>query len=487
MKLATQIFLGFLIAISIDLLDSFVNYSLTLKVKRISDFLNHSEDVIRHSGALDKGVLDAQNAFRGFLLTGDTEFLAVYDQDQKDLTASATAMRKMVALPTQKIIVDSITVLYNRWVGYADGLIEAMKKASADVGTSGKFKAMLDREMSEGIGKRYNVKIGALFRSFDNAEYLQRDLRRKELRDSIARTDRYSLLFSILLVLIGLAIAGVLVRKISRRINTLVKLAERISRGDFGRVKDNKRDELSGLSNSLNIMSEKLSRNINDLEKKNAELNQFAHVVSHDLKAPIRGISNVVRWIEEDHAAEIGPKIRKYLDIIPERISRMEGLIDGLIEYARAGREGVIKESVDVGKMIGDLTELAVPEGFIVEIGRLPELITERLPLQQVFSNLIDNSVKYGTAGKTIIVVDSTDCGEYYEFSVADNGPGIAAEYHEKIFGLFQTLREKTDKESTGIGLSIVKKIVGERGGQVRVDSSPGNGAIFIFTWTKNS
>ena len=104
-----------------------------------------------------------------------------------------------------------------------------------------------------------------------------------------------------------------------------------------------------------------------------------------------------------------------------------------------------------------------------------------------MLGNLIGNAVKYGPAGKTIIRIDGSDCGGHYEYSVEDNGPGIAPEYHEKIFGLFQTLREKTDKESTGIGLSIVKKIVEERGGQVRVISSPGSGAKFIFTWPKSS
>ncbi|HVS97608.1 MAG TPA: ATP-binding protein, partial [Puia sp.] len=111
---------------------------------------------------------------------------------------------------------------------------------------------------------------------------------------------------------------------------------------------------------------------------------------------------------------------------------------------------------------------------------------SERLPLQQVLSNLINNAVKYGSAGTTVISVTGEDCGTHYEFAVEDNGPGIDPEYHEKIFGLFQTLRGKSDKESTGIGLSIVKKIVEERGGVIKLVSSPGKGAKFIFTWPKD-
>ena len=485
--MATKIVLGFLIAISIDLLDSFVNYLLTLRVKTTSEFLLRSEAVIRHSGALNKDMVKMQSAFRGFLLTGDRQFLQPFEEGLKELPNREKQMRQMATLPRQVVIADSILILHNRWVEYAGELIEARKNSATGVRPSEDFSRLLETRMGRRGGEEYSGRLATLFNAFDETEYQQRDLRRKELAESIDRTDRYSLLFSVLLVLVGVSIALWLVRNISRRIGPLVRLAERISQGDFGRVNDAKRDELSSLSVSLNRMSEKLSSTIGELEKKNAELNQFAYVVSHDLKAPVRGISNVVRWIEEDHAAEITPTVRKYLDYIPDRIARMEALIDGILEYARAGREGTVKEAVNVGDLVAELTEMAVPEGFIVQAGTLPVVFTERLPMQQVFGNLIGNSVKYGSSGTTVITVTGADRGPYYEFTVGDNGPGIEPEYHEKIFGLFQTLREKADKESTGIGLSIVKKIVEERGGAIRVVSSPGNGAKFIFTWPKST
>lgn len=487
MKLATQIFLGFLVAISIDLLDSFVNYTLTLKVKKISEFLNRSEMLIRHSTALDGDMLQMQSAFRGFLLTGDSAFIVNYQQGLEDVPRRAGEVRGLVLLPGEASMLDSIESLYVRWTNYANGFIKTRKALTFDARKSSRFNTLLHSEMTMGIGKAYNTRIAALFHSLNGVEYQERDLRRKELADAIERTDRYSVVFSILLILIALATSLYLVRRISRRIGSLVRLAERISRGDFGRVSDDKQDELTSLSVSLNVMSERLSRTISELEKKNTELNQFAYVVSHDLKAPVRGISNVVRWIEEDHAAEISPAVREYLDFIPERIARMEGLIDGMLEYARAGREGLGKETVDVGLLVSELADLIVPKDCTLRTQNLPVMLTQRLPLQQVLGNLIGNAVKYGPAGTTVICVSAEDLGTDYEFTVEDNGPGIHPGYHEKIFGLFQTLREKTDKESTGIGLSIVKKIVEERGGRVRLISSPGSGAKFIFTWPKNN
>jgi signal transduction histidine kinase len=488
MRLATQIFLGFLIAISIDLLDSFVNYTLTLKVRTNSDFLGRSEAVIRHSADLSKEMVEMQSAYRGFLLTGDQQFLEPYYDGLKTVPVLAAEERSLVLQKKQQTVFDSILLLHDRWIQYADDLINAKKKAAAGRSDSNRYYLhLLDTQFSRGVGKAYNDRIAVLFQLFDDAEYHQRNERRAMLSASIDRTDWYSLLFSIFLVIVGLGIAVYLVRRISARIRTLVGLAERISRGDFGVLVDDRNDELSSLSISLNTMSARLSSNIGELEKKNKELNAFAYVVSHDLKAPVRGIANVVKWIEEDLENEISAAMRRYLDFIVERIGRMEGLIDGMLEYARAGRMAVVNEQVDVERLVKEVVETIVPKEYSLQIGALPVLYTQKLPLQQVFANLIGNAVKYTPPDGAEISVTCVEEASYYRFSVKDNGPGIDPEYHEKIFGLFQTLREKNDKESTGIGLAIVRKIVEERGGTVMLESRVGEGAAFIFTWPKIS
>jgi light-regulated signal transduction histidine kinase (bacteriophytochrome) len=266
----------------------------------------------------------------------------------------------------------------------------------------------------------------------------------------------------------------------------MVSLAEDISAGEFSAVKDEQRDELTSLSHSLNLMSEKLSRNIADLERKNDELNQFAYVVSHDLKAPIRGISNVVQWIKEDTAGEIPSNVQKYLDIIPERLKRMADLIDGLLEYARIGRGKYPKERVDVAALVKEIGEAIIPGKYVFTVSDLPVLVTEKVLLEQVFSNLLSNAVKYTSPENAHILVTCREEENFYEFAVADSGVGIEEQYHEKIFELFQTLREQHDAESTGIGLAIVKKIVEANEGAVRVLSSLDKGAKFLFTWPKN-
>ncbi|HEY4327781.1 MAG TPA: ATP-binding protein [Mucilaginibacter sp.] len=487
MKLATQISLGFFIVISIDLLDSYTNYSLTKKVNTNAAFLTISEAIIRNSSTLNKGIIDVQSAFRGYLLTNDESFLVPYYDNSKAIFVLINQEKKLISSsPSQRRKLDSILLLQKSWLGYANLLIETKRKATNDTSFAKEYQHLFNTLFKKQVGKNYTDQITNIFRLFDRNEYKIREDRRYALANSIKQTETFSIFFSSLTIIIGLSGAIYLVRKISKRIDGMVKLAENISQGDFTKVNDNKMDELSSLSKSLNSMSNKLSHNISELKKRNDELDQFAYVVSHDLKAPARGIYNVMQWIEEDFAENISPKMQKYLEIIPERIQRMENLIDGLLDYARIGSEKQTKEEVDVAILVNEVAEEIASNGHQMYLSELPKLWTEKLLLRQVFSNLISNAVKYTPADNGKINISCIEKGNLFEFTVTDNGVGIEREYHEKIFVIFQTLREKNDKESTGVGLAIVKKIVESKNCSIKINSSKGNGSSFIFTWPKN-
>jgi len=231
--------------------------------------------------------------------------------------------------------------------------------------------------------------------------------------------------------------------------------------------------------------AEELGRLARQLEASNRELDQFAYVASHDLKAPLRGIANLASWIEEDLGEEVKEDTREHLELLRGRVHRMEGLIDGVLQYSRAGRVRDEPEPVDVGALLHEVVDLlAPPEHVEVRVADgMPRLLTERLPLQQVFMNLIGNALKYNSSPEPRVWVEARDLGQAHEFSVSDNGPGIAPEYHDRIFGIFQTLQARDKVEGTGIGLSLVKKLVESRGGTIRVESAEGAGATFRFTW----
>ena len=209
-------------------------------------------------------------------------------------------------------------------------------------------------------------------------------------------------------------------------------------------------------------------------------------MASHDLKAPLRGVTTIVKWIEDELVAELSPQLRTYLNQMKGRLSRLEDLINGLLAYARVGRTAQTPETVVVAQLLHDVAELVVPPEFTLRVSPdMPVLVTDRLGLGQVFTNLLSNAVKYHQRGAGHLEVTCRDTGSSYEFRVQDDGPGIAPEYHQKIFLLFQTLRDRHTAESTGIGLSIVQKIIDEHQGTIRVESTPGQGAGFIFTWPK--
>jgi signal transduction histidine kinase len=225
------------------------------------------------------------------------------------------------------------------------------------------------------------------------------------------------------------------------------------------------------------------------LKKKNEELDQFAYVTSHDLKAPLRGIANLSTWIEEDLGERLTPEAREQMELLRGRVRRMEGLIEGVLELSRVGRVRANPERVDVSTLLSDVVDLIhPPEGFSVELPKdAPTITAERLRLEQVFINLIGNAIKHhgGTrAGR--VWIEWRDRGpRWLEFSVNDDGPGIAPQYHEKIFAVFQTLAARDHVEGTGLGLSLVKKIVENEGGTIAVESGEGRGATFRFTWPR--
>jgi len=237
----------------------------------------------------------------------------------------------------------------------------------------------------------------------------------------------------------------------------------------------------------LNWTANSLAKTTNVLRKRNQELDQFAYVVSHDLKAPLRAIANLSSWIEEDLSDSMTEDNVHQMNLLRGRVHRMEGLIEGLLLYSRVGRIQVASETVKVEKLLAEIIDsLAPPSGFEVKVEPgMPTFVTERLPLQQVFANLIGNAIKHNRGESGHVKISVKELDNFYEFSVADDGPGIAAQYHDKVFVIFQTLEARDQVENTGIGLSLVKKIVEGQGGSISLESAEGEGATFRFTWPK--
>ena len=245
--------------------------------------------------------------------------------------------------------------------------------------------------------------------------------------------------------------------------------------------------QIAALEQLLAVHEQSSLEQATQLEQSNRELDQFAYVASHDLKAPLRGIANLTQWIEEDLGDKVLGETREHMTLLKGRVHRMEALIDGILLYSRAGRVRESTTQVDVDALLAETIELLAPiapAAVIVE-SPMPVLVTERVPLQQIFMNLVGNALKYSERDDAQVTVRVADEGERVRFAISDNGPGIAPQFQERIWQIFQTLAARDKVEGTGIGLSVVRKLAESRGGSAWVESEPGKGSTFYFTWPK--
>ncbi|MFY9226595.1 MAG: ATP-binding protein [Blastocatellia bacterium] len=236
--------------------------------------------------------------------------------------------------------------------------------------------------------------------------------------------------------------------------------------------------------------NESLIKINSQLDKTNKEFELFTYIISHDLKAPLRAINNLSEWIAEDLTEtkeNISPEIFKNLELLKGRVKRLTALIDAILQYSRIGRIKLAKETIDLNLLLPEIVSLIdkAPEFTISIQANMPKLIAEVERISQVFTHLIKNAIQFHNRSDGKIEIFAIDKTTHYEFFIKDDGPGIATEYHEKIFGIFQTLAARDKIETTGIGLAIVKKILESYGATISVSSAPGQGSTFKFCWPK--
>ena len=218
----------------------------------------------------------------------------------------------------------------------------------------------------------------------------------------------------------------------------------------------------------LELQKEEL---LKKLEKQNEQLNDYAQIVSHDLKSPLQSIHSLVTWIKEDNDKEFNPQTAQYLDMIEDKVEKMDHLIEGILTYSKVDDIEMIAENINLNVEINKIIDIIhIPKNIQVIIkNELPTIKAERFRMQQLFLNVISNAVNYIDKPQGIIEISCEEERKYYVFAIKDNGPGIAEENQEKIFKIFQSFT--SDKRSTGIGLSIVKKIVENYKGKIWIQS----------------
>jgi two-component system sensor histidine kinase/response regulator len=227
-----------------------------------------------------------------------------------------------------------------------------------------------------------------------------------------------------------------------------------------------------------------------EVERINKQLERFVSIVSHDLKSPLASISMLADILKMDKKIAADPELSENLANITLLANRSMEMILSILNYSRTSFSQQAVEEVNTYQMISDLTTtLVLPKHFTVTLHKnLPVLNTRKIKLQQVFQNLISNAIKYNDKENGVIEAGAVDKGNWYEFFIKDNGPGIPEKDHSRIFNIFETTENKTQRDnSTGVGLNLLKVLVEEQGGRIWVESIPGEGSTFYFEWAKKS
>lgn len=413
----------------------------------------HTQKVLRTSDQLLNALINAETGIRGYGLTEDQKFLVSYREALPEIEPTLKALSQQVQEnPEQSHQITELKLLIQQEL---DILAKTLKQIENDfrfAPQAPRLGALVEQ------GKARMDAVRQSLQDFKDAE--QEILVRRRTRLSQARFVNDALLgVSGVISLLGFAAALSLYRQTEKQM---------LRRGD----------ELAATNRIL------ATANLT-LADRNKELDQFTYVVSHDLKAPLRAIANLSEWIEEDLDEKLDEENRYQMNLLRKRVHRMEALINGLLQFSRVGRRQSTIETVRVGDLLADIIDsLAPPAEFKIEIvGLMPTLQTDTLQLQQVFSNLLSNAIKHHHQSEGHIRISGQKQLDFYEFMVSDDGPGIAEDYHDKIFKIFQVLDSRDATENTGIGLSIVKKIIESKGGSIQVESEVNHGTAFRFTW----
>ena len=245
--------------------------------------------------------------------------------------------------------------------------------------------------------------------------------------------------------------------------------------------------KMEQLEQMVKERTEKQTELLEKVDNINKELKDFASIVSHDLKAPLRGIKSLATWILDDCSDKLGEQANEQMNLLLGRVERMHNLIEGVLQYSKAGRTEEQMVQVNLDTFIPEVIDMLVPpENISITIeNTMPVIECAETHVMQLFQNLLNNAIKYMDKPKGQIKVGCVEQDGFWEFSIADNGPGIEEKHFEKIFKMFQVLSVNEEVEGTGVGLTVAKKIVELYGGSIWVESKIGKGSTFFFTLPK--
>jgi signal transduction histidine kinase len=446
--------------------------------------------------ALDAALLDQETGLRGYALSGQRDFLAPYTSGLAAETSTVTTLRGLVTALPAPGAADLQTVIQQAamWRSrYAEPLIRQVSASGKPVVTPDIASGKTDFDA-----------LRASLTSFEADVSAARAQALRELNDASDTLDAVLLAVAVGLAAVVVLLAITLRRRAIRPLYRLAAAARRVADGDFGHaVVASGPREVDDLAADVNRMRERilaeltavheaneaLTAHATDLQRSNAELEQFAYVASHDLQEPLRKVTSFCQLLQRRYAGQLDERADQYIEFAVDGAKRMQVLISDLLAFSRVGRSaagetGPVSCAAALAAAQANLEAQLTQAGATVTAGPLP-VVSAQLPLiTAVFQNLLSNAIKFRGEQPPRISVTAVLDGSSWLFAVADNGIGISAEYAERIFVIFQRLHDRATYPGTGIGLAMCRKIVEYLGGRIWLDTGAGvgDGAVFKFT-----
>ncbi|MFF3750915.1 CHASE3 domain-containing protein [Streptomyces sp. NPDC002018] len=462
---------------------------------RTNELVDHIQPARSTVFQLQKSLLDQETGVRGFVLTADASFLAPYEQGREDEVRHSARVRAIVAPdPRFTADLDRITRAAETWRREeAEPLIASVRAGGPEAASGARMT-----ESKAGFDE-----LRTLFAVQQNHLDTARDRARAELNDARSLRDAVLVVILVVFVLAVVGLALVLHHMVGRPLNALRAASDGVRAGAFDRrievggpsdlravgaaVEDMRgrlADELAATRSREALLAEQTE----ELRRSNSELEQFAYVASHDLQEPLRKVASFCQLLEKRYGDALDERGKQYIDFAVDGAKRMQILINDLLTFSRVGRvhdawRTVALDTV-LDRAVANLGLVIEEAGVtVVREGPLPEVTGDPTTLTMLWQNLVGNAVKFRRPGVPCrITVGCAREGDEWLLSVLDNGIGVAPEFAEKVFVIFQRLHGRDEYEGTGIGLALSRKIVEFHGGRIRLEPGPESGTRILFT-----
>ncbi len=487
MKVAHILAGSFLIVLILFSTTIYLNDYYRFRSNKIATDSVQVSEIVLNSERFQKNFQDMAHSVKNYLFTSNTKYLQRYDSVSRESGILLKELNKFVRDNSdQKILLDDIQELRNYWISeFAAPLITARQKWMTSEKNRHTFNEFYLAKLSNHLEEDVAGTMQRKFIDFIDAETGENNHLQDNLASPSLSVSHYLFYTSISFIVLVSGIAVALAYYISSQLKSVMTKAFSIMDINCSEIKKSVGNEFHTLTGMLNEIEKTFIVKDRLLKQVKEEQHHIVEALSREVKASVRGVNTAITWVHHDTTYTLPPKLSEYLQFIKHRMARTEVVLSGIQTYLNVDLTIPKAETTDVNELLLQVLEhVPVRPGIELHIqAGLPIFITESTLLLTVFRHLIINAFQFHdkTVGK--VNVYHEEKANFYEFFVHDDGPGIAHEDHQRIFALFQTLRDPSSNKNCGVGLAIVKKILDEHNLPIRLASAPGKGTTFSFLW----